>query len=252
MEQLKSFFTGIQFLTRLPTPTFQFKGEYFAQALLYFPLIGLVIALILTGADILLLNLFNPAIAGALLLFIYILITGGLHLDGLIDTIDGFFSNRSREKILEIMKDSRVGAHGVTGVVIFLLLKYSIYQSLGTVISYIALLQVFVLSRWAMVLLIQCFPYIRPEGLGKLYQEQSSAKLNKQFWGSAVLAFLLTLFLEWKIGIVLIIAITTATWIYGSKIVKIVGGLTGDTYGACTELMEVLGLIVVLLWAKVL
>lgn len=249
MKQIKSFLVGVQFLTRLPTPGFQFKEEYFVQALLYFPLIGLLVALLLTGANIFLLELFTPAIASSLLLFVYVLITGGLHLDGLLDSIDGFFSHRSRDRILEIMKDSRVGAHGVTGAVIFLLLKYSLYQGLGSAISYASLQQVFVLSRWSMVLLIHYFPYIRPQGLGKLYQEQST---TKQFWGSVILAYSLTVFLGWKLGLVLIISLTTATWLYGKKIVQIIGGLTGDTYGACTELMEVLGLLIILLCSKVL
>lgn len=247
MKQIKSFLTGVQFLTRLPTPAFQFREEYFVQALLYFPLIGLLIALIMTGANLLLLKVFTPAISSAVLLFLYVLITGGLHLDGLLDSIDGFFSHRSREKILEIMKDSRVGAHGVTGAVIFLLLKYSLYQSLGTAISYNSLWQVFILSRWAMVLLIHCFPYIRPQGLGKMYQEQDT---TKQFLGSATLAYGLILLLGWKLGLVLIISLTAATWFYGKKIVQIIGGMTGDTYGACTELMEALGLVIVLLCSK--
>ncbi|WP_227766485.1 adenosylcobinamide-GDP ribazoletransferase [Zhaonella formicivorans] len=247
MGQFKIFCAGIQFLTRLPCPTFPFKKEYFVDALQYFPVVGLLIGAILVIIHYFFSQLFSTAVTSVLIIFVYVLITGGLHLDGLMDTIDGLFSHRSRERVLEIMKDSRVGAHGVTGAIVLLLLKYSIYLELGLTIFYVAFLQILVLSRWSMVFLIHYLPYLRTEGLGKMYKEQST---TRQFWVASAVTLLLLAVLDWRQGIALFALFWLFTWCYGRAVTRALGGLTGDTYGACAELAEVFGLLLTLLLGR--
>ncbi|MDS1029025.1 adenosylcobinamide-GDP ribazoletransferase [Bacillota bacterium LX-D] len=244
MKQLKSFLSGVQFLTRIPCPTFTFESIYFVQALLYYPVVGLLIGAILVGEHYILSPFLTAPILSVILLISYVLITGGLHLDGLTDTADGIFSHRSRERVLEIMKDSRVGAHGVTAAVVTLLFKYSLYLELSTKLSYPLFLSAFILSRWGMVLLIHYFPYLRAEGLGKLYAEGNT---KKQVLGSTLLTLLFLMILNWKIGLILIALVCLATWVYGRLICNFLGGFTGDTYGAYAELTEVYVLLLALL-----
>ena len=107
----------VGFFTRLPVPKIEYSEESYSRAVKFIPLVGLVIGAILVLAELLLLALNAPAlICGAILLTIYIFLTGGLHFDGLADTCDGVFSGRTREQALEIMKDSRLGVFGALGI----------------------------------------------------------------------------------------------------------------------------------------
>lgn len=245
LKQVKCFFTALQFLTRIPCPQFEFKSQYVSGALSYFPLVGLLIGTLLYLTHLLVSKLLMPSLAGIILVICYVIITGGLHLDGLMDTIDGLFSNRSKERMLEIMKDSRVGAHGVTAAVLVLLFKYAVYQQFGSIITWAGIMQVFVLSRWSMVFLIHGFPYLRAEGLGKMYKEGSTAS----YFGFATLvALLLVVIAQWQLGLLLFGSILVLAWLYGKKVCSLIGGLTGDTYGAFAELVEAVGFLIVLLY----
>ena len=116
-------------------------------------------------------NSYIPVSLLMLMLVIFeFLFTGGLHADGFMDTCDGLFSGRDRERKLEIMKDSRVGSNGVVGFVFLTLLKWQLLVNLPIYVVPLVLVSMPLLSRYTMVISIQKFPYARPEGIGKFLQ----------------------------------------------------------------------------------
>lgn len=250
-NQLGAFLTALQFLTRVRLSGRGDREVSFQASIVYFPLVGLILGLILAATG-LVLNHFVPAVARAgFLLTLEVFLSGGLHLDGFIDTMDGLLSGRERERVLEIMKDSHVGAHGVTAVITLLLLKFSLLFSLpparlwlgGLPLSPFLLLMP-VLSRWAMVPALTCFPYARREGLGSLFGAGQGRR-------ALILATLGTVVLSWLAlgygGLILMALVALAVWWWCRYLKGVLGGLTGDTYGALAELTEVLVLAAVVL-----
>lgn len=129
---LKRFVLMLQFLTTIPVRAdIKAEREDFGKGLAVAPAVGLVIGILLAGGNYLLGLLFPAGVAAVLTVALYIALTGGLHLDGLGDTADGFLSHRPKEKVLEIMKDSRVGSNAVIAVVLVLLTNISVISSLG-------------------------------------------------------------------------------------------------------------------------
>jgi adenosylcobinamide-GDP ribazoletransferase len=186
-------------------------------------------------------------LSSVLLLLLPLLLTGGLHADGFMDTMDGVFSGRSRERKLEIMKDSRVGANGVTSFVLLLLLNWAILLDMPPFWLVPALFVMPVIGRCMMVGAITCFPYARPEGMGKAFAEYAG---KKSLW----LAFFLTVVCVAPWGPLagaafLVSAVFTVC--FARYITGVLGGLTGDVYGALTLLNEVLVLLVFLLGSQV-
>ena len=135
---MRAFFIGLQFLTRISiVEQKDWCEKDFADSVRYFPLIGLVLGIIYAAFAALLLSflpqngiLLPHHVVAAILLILPILLTGGLHCDGFMDTMDGLFSGRSRERMLEIMKDSRVGANGVFAFVLLMIFDWSILLDL--------------------------------------------------------------------------------------------------------------------------
>src|SRR5665648_1160775 len=122
---------AIQFLTRIPiNKRIEFNEKNIKKSLIFFAPIGLLIGL-LSAIPFIFLHKYSISIASSLSLFLMVILTGGLHLDGLADTCDGFFSGREGDRIEEIMKDSRIGAFGVIGIVLILISKFAILSSLS-------------------------------------------------------------------------------------------------------------------------
>ncbi|MBP2654514.1 MAG: cobS [Firmicutes bacterium] len=252
--RMKSFVTALQFLTRI---NFYHQNvvsaEEFGQSVKFFPLVGAVIGLVLAGFGYLALGYFPIHVLAASLVVLELVLTGGIHSDGLMDTMDGVFSGRPRERMLEIMKDSRVGANAVMGFGALLLLKWSLILDLlstGVIAAALFLMPVF--GRLAMVIAVTTFSYARPEGIGKAFA---------QFAGRPALyfAFATAVIIALPLGKVAWISLTASVIfavLLGRCFCKWLGGLTGDVYGAINELTELLVLIVflsrewVLLWLR--
>ncbi|VBB06829.1 adenosylcobinamide-gdp ribazoletransferase [Lucifera butyrica] len=249
-ENMQDFFTGLQFLTRIRiTRQQEWSAENFGRSVKYFPLVGAVLGVLLAALYYLLQG-YLPLVArympvnviAVLVVAANIFLTGGLHCDGLMDTMDGIFSGRSREKMLEIMKDSRVGANGAIAFGILLLAKWSLLLDLSPSVLPVALFAMPILGRFSMVMAITLFPYARPEGIGKAFA---------QFAGRHALltAALFTAFFIIPLGKEAVAGwgITSLfTLIFCRYVTRLLGGLTGDVYGAVTELSEVLILLVFL------
>ena len=182
--------------------------------------------------------------AAALLILLEIMLTGGLHCDGFMDTMDGIFSGRSRERMLEIMKDSRVGAYGAMSFALLMLVKYSFYLDIPLYALPMASLVMPIAGRWAVVAPLVHYPYARPQGLGQGFGQYAG---GVTVWVS----LLLTLFLLAPLGAAAVaagLAASVVAWAVASYAAGILGGLTGDVYGAIIELSQLGALAVFVFW----
>lgn len=244
---MRGFLIAITFLTRIPLPAPKdVSPKEFASAHYYYPLVGLLIGLLLWGGGMIAQLFFPPLVCGAILLVLGILITGGIHLDGFMDSMDGLLSARTRERMLEIMKDSRVGAHACISLAGLLVLKFALLASLQ-LSSLLILFLIPAISRWTVLLSITGFPYAREQGLGKGLHE-SANRIVIIIEGIVLLAFSV-----WLTGIAGAAAYTAAlffTLCFSWRTTKLLGGLTGDLYGAVIEFSEVFALLCALPFLK--
>lgn len=245
MTVFQRFLTALQFFTRLPLPQFlqpPFDEDAFAPSLMWAPLVGLLIGG-LTCLPVYLLNPWlTPSLRAALILVLYVLISGGLHLDGLGDTFDGLGSGRSRERMLEIMRDSRIGSFALLAVVSYLLLSWSCLQSLPEAQLWPLLLLWPVLGRLGLLLSAATSVYARPEsGLGRALIDYCSP-IRLLPWLLAVILPVCALGSWPWLGLVL--AALAAAWLSSRLIAHSLGGATGDTLGAVAELTQVSVLII--------
>ena len=209
----------------------------------FYPAIGLMIGLVLVGVEEGSSRVFSEPLTAAFLVAVMIVVTRGLHLDGLMDVFDGVFGGFTPERRLEIMRDSRVGAFGVIGAIAVLLLKY------GALVSLLMLPQpgkewaLFLfptLSRWTMVVLLGAFPYVRTQGLGSPFHG-TGIKIATTIAGISALAA--SVLLGGFAGLGLFFGVTVVAWLMGWAIAKTLGGLTGDAYGATNEIIETIVII---------
>lgn len=239
------FITGFQFLTRIPVKTqTQWMPESFSHSVKFFPIIGGIIGLILSGFLYGVQSFWGGKLPVHLiaigLILLEIIITGGLHCDGLMDTIDGIFSGKSRERMLEIMKDSRVGAFGAMSFCLLIFVKYSLIMDIDPTLLPLAILVMPIVGRTAVVAGITLYPYARAEGLGKAFY-QSAHKYT--LYVAGLCSALLLIPLGRLVMISGVVGIAFAL-LFAEYVSKRLGGLTGDVYGAIIELTEIVTLLV--------
>ena len=237
------FWIALQFLTILPTPLRkEIDAEDLGQSLTYFPLVGLMLGVILFGLNFVLTLILPPAVVNALLIIALVILTGAHHLDGLIDTCDGL-AGKSKEERLAIMSDHQVGAFGIVGALLILLLKY---VSLSSAPVLPALLLMPTLSRWTMVSVIFIFPYAKSSGMGLAFKQGANWQ---RLTISTIIALAAAVIILKLWGLVLIAALWLIIFGIASYFRSRLGGLTGDNYGAINELAEVLVLLlIILIW----
>lgn len=240
MSDVKAFIVALQFLTRFQLSNrFDVTVEDLGRSVGCFPLVGAVIGFFLAGFSILAAEFIPTSFFAVVLILLEIVITGGLHCDGLMDTMDGIFSGRSQARMLEIMKDSRVGAYGVMGFGVFLLAKWSLLTELLRDASAPALFMMPVIGRFAAATAICVFPYRRIEGLGKAFAEYAGPSA---LCTALAVTLIFTLPFGWGGVCCLVVAggfaLALAGYVHG-----LLGGLTGDTYGFIIEMTEVVVLM---------
>ncbi|MBX9687295.1 MAG: adenosylcobinamide-GDP ribazoletransferase [Candidatus Obscuribacterales bacterium] len=220
----------------------------------YLPSVGIIIGIALALIHLLLRELScSRELEALIILLSWILITGGIHLDGLMDAADGLFSHRSPEKMLEIMKDSRVGNFGVISGLMIILSKYAALLSLPDKSTLTALLLIPAWARFAELYSIASFPYARENGMGKIWQESSSRSDLLPGAAAPGLFSLAIVFYFKSTNPALLIPLTVLPAIWLSHwIQKILKGQTGDTYGASVEFAEAAGLLLFSLFQKLL
>lgn len=250
------FLAALSFLTIIPLPRRrEASPEAVGRSLGYFPAVGLVIGLILAGLNWLLELVLPSAVVNGLLLVALVVITGALHLDGLADTCDGIAAHKTVEARWRVMRDSHVGAFGVVGIFLLLLVQYVSLNSVPQSLLPATLVLMPVVSRWAMVYAVFAYPYARPTGLGKVFKQGASGT-------SFALATLITLVVAtawagvahlpffYLVGLAIIVSIWVIVVVVATYLQRKFAGLTGDTYGAINELAEVAVLILVGLLAN--
>ena len=160
------------------------------------------------------------------------------------DSCDGLFGGSTRERKLEIMRDSRVGSFGVLGATCLLLLKFALFASVSAHALPLALLIALPSARWAMVLVLRVFPGARTTGLGAAFHQ---AITTERLLATGIIALAIVLTTGQFIGLIVWMAVTFTALILGFWITRSIGGLTGDSYGAIEEVAEVVALLVLVL-----
>lgn len=243
IHQLRLFFIALQFFTRLPIPRWVgFEADWLQHAARYFPLVGLVVAGVSSGVFALASMLWPPAVAVLLATIAGIYLTGAFHEDGFADVCDGFGGGATPERVLEIMKDSRVGAYGAIGIALLLALKCTTLTPMpaGTLLA--ALLVAHPLSRLAAVSLIWRLSYVRAEGKAKPLAQRMSTGEFLVAASSAAVPVLLAGWLNWLSWAAILSGMLTAAlvsfWL-ARFFLRRIGGFTGDCLGAVQQVAEV-------------
>ena len=230
---LQDIAAAFQFLTRLPLNWLAYKPDALPRAVKYFPLVGLAMGAAAAGIYHLLSTHLPIAIIALLIVFFTTLVTGGMHEDGLADAADAFGGGWNRQQVLEIMKDSRIGSFGALALMFsiggrVLLLSYLPAVDL---VSYVISAEV--LCRWVMLPLAAALPGARPEG-------SQGARIARQVSGISlavgtllalgIVSFMLRLSAVWPV-----VAASAVTLISGLYYKKRIGGITGDCFGATSQ-----------------
>ncbi len=245
---IRAFALALQLLTRLPVPGVSAppQPQQMGLAVPFFPVVGFIIGAILASLHTAL-WLVDPGVLAGLILTVWVLLTGGLHLDGLADTADAWIGGQGdRERTLRIMKDPRSGPIAIVVIVLVLLNKFAALQVLLAGDADILLVLIPVLGRTCMVMLLMTAPYVRPEGLGASYARYLP-------WIGcglvvAVVSVVTLVLLDWQGGILLgVLGIGFVGLRYG--LLDRLGGITGDTLGAACELTETVVLLTAVLSA---
>ncbi|RJF98093.1 adenosylcobinamide-GDP ribazoletransferase [Noviherbaspirillum saxi] len=250
MHQLRLFFTALQFFTRLPIPRWVgFEPEWLHHASRYFPAVGIVVGAV-TASVYALASLWLPPLVAVMLSTIAgIYLTGAFHEDGFADTCDGMGGGMTRERVLEIMTDSRIGAYGAIGIVLILGLKSATLAQLPPQAAIAALLLGHPLSRLAASALIWKLAYVKGEGKAKpLAQGMTHGEFLVAVLSTAVpVAVLLTLgWLNLQALLAALAAVVLVTLWLARKFVRRLGGYTGDCLGAVQQVAEVVCYLAVL------
>ena len=267
---MKGFLLLLSFMTRIPIPKTDYDEEKLGKSMKYFPVVGIIIGFILLFFCIIfnfiLKNISYSAILPLMIIVVILtdlITTGALHLDGLADTFDGIFSYRSKHKMLEIMKDSRLGSNGALALILYFLLKFILLFSLiiesreGAVY---AIMTYPVVARFCSVVSCASSPYARGSGMGKTFVDNTK---TDGLVVATVLTLLYTIglllmpsmfyhdysslkYVMQPIFLIIVIVALSGLFAYAfSKLIeRKIGGITGDTLGA---LLEISGLVYIFL-----
>jgi len=225
------------FLTTLPIRSqIGLSPRGLGRAAGWFPVVGMVLGAALIASWLLAGQWFPNLLAGAVVTLVWVLLTGGLHLDGLADTSDGLLASQTPGRRLEILHDVRVGAFGAIGVALFLILKDA---AVGALSNPLPLLLAPMLGRWSLVL-GGVFPTVRPDGLGVDFQ---SGLTRRGLAAAALVTALAAGLLGWRGLLAFAVAHAVVFALFRAARLRL-GGVTGDILGAACELTELSVLLV--------
>jgi adenosylcobinamide-GDP ribazoletransferase len=243
---MRYLIAAIQFLTIVPVPSsFQCGEKELRRSVIVFPIIGLMIGGVLALLDAGILRLFPPLPSGAIIAVLMLAVSGCLHMDGLADTADGFLSARPKERILEIMRDSRIGSMGVVAVVSVIVLKVTALASIPGCRHWAVVLLMPLAGRCALVMGMASAPYARAQG-------GLASAFGKPQWPVLAVSLLILAGTSWGVlgiiglagaGMAMLSALMLSFWCR-----RKIGGFTGDTLGAACEIAEMFTALIAASW----
>src|SRR5262245_8358595 len=241
----RPFVFAWHFLTAVPLSRLHHepRTQELGASMAWYPVVGLLIGGVLAGTDVVLELFMASEVVNAILIVLLVLLTRGLHQDGLADTLDGLAGGRTPAERLPIMRDPRIGAIGATGLFLSLILRYAGLLALPEQLRLPALVCMPAVGRWAMVTTAWASPYARTEG------GLAAPFLNHLSWAHVLVS---TSILGLALGLGFGLKSTTVMLVMGIGVVLAVragyrswfGGITGDILGATNELMEILFLLI--------
>jgi cobalamin 5'-phosphate synthase/cobalamin synthase len=247
---VQRFALALTFLTGLPVPV---RGEVddadLWASMGWYPLVGLGLGALAWGVFAALTAVLPQLVAAALVALLLEISTRGLHMDGLMDTCDGYFSGASRERALEIMKDSRAGAMGVVGAVLVLIVKIAALGALARADAAAPLLAGWAAARALPPIDIRLFAYARAEGTGAPFTHPRTAApvvLATALLGAAIViaAVVNSGAGGWWAPLVVAAIAMGVALLAQTAVARRLGGLTGDVYGMGIVLAETAALVV--------
>ncbi|MBD3749529.1 MAG: adenosylcobinamide-GDP ribazoletransferase [Sphingobacteriales bacterium] len=249
-KEIRIFFTALMFFTRIPCPSYtDHDPEYLNRSAKYFTLVGIIVGSISALVFYLSQWIFPLEIALLLSFVASILTTGAFHEDGFADVCDGFGGGWTKEKILDIMKDSRVGTYGLVGLILLMALKFTALHSIASPLIIPTIISAHAISRLNSVSLIYTDEYAREDLLSKA--KPLATKMSTTDFLIACFFGLAPLILMGNYYVFLSIIPLILTKIYFSKYFnKWIGGYTGDCLGTVQQVSEVIYYLSVLLVLK--
>ncbi len=239
-KELNIFLSAVMFLTRLPVSRFvKYDPEHLSQSTCYFPLVGACVGSVGAGVLAIAAQVSSPILAVLISMATTILLTGAFHEDGLADSADGFGGGYTKERTLEIMKDSRIGTYGAIALWLFLTAKLLVLTEIfkqedSLVLS--TLVVAHLLGRYSSLPLIYTLNYVRSEStISKPFAQKAS--LKRLVFASLYTVLLCSLLLE-EGALVAIGVCLLGTLLAGRFFLKRIGGITGDALGAANQLVE--------------
>ena len=248
-EALTALLTAFSFLSILPGTWRVPSQRQISDSRAYYPLVGLTMGGLLVWLDAGFSRIVPQYLTSAILVVALVVATRGLHLDGLMDLCDGLLGGHNSESRLKIMRDPHVGAFAVAGALCIILLKWTALLSLLSLEDSsndlpwrgLVILLFPILSRWGMALQLSSFHYARDRGLGSAFHQDGPYLLATLLAATTALAA--SLVVAGLGGVLLFLVATALAWLMGKGIGALLGGLTGDAYGASNEIIEVVGLV---------
>ncbi len=256
--EIKKILYALQFLTIIKFVNVEWDVNFAAKSVAYFPLVGILIGCILAVAYFVLsyFHIFPDTVTTIMIIILEIVLTRGLHLDGFIDTADGLFGGMNKEERLKIMKDTHPGSFGIIAVVLLLLLKFTLISEIlnlnpDKIFVAIILILMPTLGRYAMLIPMAVYPYARNNGTAYFTKFVKFGEILTASLFMVLLIILIAIvFLNLKVLVLLItliIVLLIFSLMLSKYIASKIGGMTGDTYGAITEISEIFVLFVFVL-----
>jgi adenosylcobinamide-GDP ribazoletransferase len=237
-----SFLSAVQFLTRVPVPEYPYQPDALARAVKFFPVVGALIGAAAAALHYALAP-HLPAVVTALLTVVFLVaLTGCLHEDGLADAADGFFGGHSRERVLLIMRDSRIGSYGGAALILTLTARVLLISSVpsGRIAAY--LIAAHILCRWTTLPLSYYLPSARAENSGgPAGQGARIAWLTTSatFLGGTLFTLIATGLLLGRSAVAPVLITVAVTLLSGLYYRHRIDGVTGDCFGATNQLAEI-------------
>ncbi|MEO0801903.1 MAG: adenosylcobinamide-GDP ribazoletransferase [Cyanobacteria bacterium J06642_2] len=247
---MRQFLAALTFYTSLPlsaTGALDFKG--IAR---WAPGVGLAVGLVLAGCHVVLTHWVPNLVRAVLLVVVWLVVTAGLHVDGVMDAADGLSiatvdpdDRQILKRRLEVMADSYTGAFGAISAIVLILLKVVAIAHVALIPAWIVLVLVPAWGRWGQLLAIAFYPYLKERGKGRFLKDSTSLP---DIWPATAVLSVLSLGWGWRSPVLLSVCLWTggcaiAAGATGYWFYRQLGGHTGDTYGAVVEWTEAIALV---------